>query len=89
MRLTRQQRNNVNAVISLIKALHADDAKSFYEIAKAFDYKLYLKDEDTKDLTVQEVMDSLNETQRKVVAYLINEAVDEESRRHDGGRWNY
>lgn len=89
LKLTKDNRRNVNACVSLIKALKCDDIRSFIEIARLLGYRIDLTKENNLDMTVGEVLDYFNDTQRKVVGYLINEAVEEESRRHEGGRWNY
>lgn len=87
-RLSKQQRQNVRVLSNMIKQLNCDGPKEFSEIAKSLGYELSL-DDIPEDFTVNDVIESMNKTQKKVMAYLINEAIDQEQRKHDGGRWNY
>lgn len=70
-RLSKRKRKDVNDIIRLIKRMDCNGHKEFTEIARGLGYTINFDGECPKDITVQEVFDSMNESQKKVLNALV------------------
>ena len=73
-KLTKQKRKDVNDIIKLIKRMNCDGPKEFTEIARGLGYTMSFDGEYPEDFTVRDVIDSMNDVQRRIVNALVQAA---------------
>lgn len=75
-RLTKQTRKDVKDICKLIRRLNCAGPKEFAEIARELGYMVVLEDSKyPEDATLKEVIDSFNHQQRKIVNFLVDQAL--------------
>lgn len=76
IRLTKETRKDVKDICKMIRRLNCDGSKEFAEIARELGYLVVLEDSEYPEgVTVKEVIDSMNHSQRKVTSFLVEQAV--------------
>lgn len=75
-RLTKETRKDVKDICKMIRRLNCDGPKEFTEIARELGYLVVLEDgEYPEGVTLKEVLDSMNYSQRKVTNFLVEQAL--------------
>ena len=71
-KLSKGKRKDVNDIIRLIKRMECNGPKEFTEIARGLGYTMSFDGEYPKDATIEDVLNSMNDAQKRVLNALVS-----------------